>query len=100
MLSAPHDAFCQHLLLLDHQVDTFFQGSDADELMYLDIFLLSNAKRSIGGLILHCRVPPAVKVENIVGSGQVKTHTATLEREVDHRPPTAVFLQTPHHTLL
>src|SRR5260370_13212840 len=59
--------------------------------------MVYNATCSMGGFILHCRVPPVVTVETMVGRGQVKPHTASLEREDEDRRPTEVFLKTLHH---
>ena len=47
--------------------------------MYLHISLLPDAEGPVGSLVLDRRVPPAVKVENIVGRRQINACPAGLE---------------------
>src|SRR6266567_5567692 len=66
VLAAADDVFGEGPFLLDHHIDALFQGSDTDELVYLYVTLLPDAKGSIGSLVLHCRVPPAIEMEHVV----------------------------------
>src|SRR5207245_10891616 len=69
---------------------TLFRScSDAEELVHLDIPLLSNAKCSVGSLVLHCRVPPAVEMEHVVSCRQIEANATSLEREDEDRWATA-----------
>ena len=43
--------------------------------------LLADAVGAVGGLVLHCRVPPGVHVDDIVGGGEVEARTARLEAD-------------------
>jgi len=52
-------------------IDPFFDRTTADELAHQDVLRLADAKRAIGRLILDRRVPPAVKMEDVIGCGQV-----------------------------
>ncbi|MNW63603.1 hypothetical protein D3C74_418260 [compost metagenome] len=47
--------------------------------MHLYIFGLTHPISPVGGLILHSRVPPAVKVEDMIGCGQIQSHAAGLD---------------------
>jgi len=46
-----------------------------------DVSLLSDAKSPVSSLILDSGVPPAVKVEDMVCSGEVQPEPACFERE-------------------
>ncbi len=65
--------------------------------MHLDIPLLSNAKCSVGSLVLHCRVPPAVEMEHVVGCRQIEANATSLKREDEDRRATALLLKTLYH---
>src|SRR5215510_3732975 len=47
--------------------------------MDLDVFRLANAKRTVGCLVLHRRIPPSIKVKNMVSTGQVQASATSLE---------------------
>src|SRR5258708_2153186 len=57
------------LLLLDHLVDLLFQGPGADELAHLNVALLPDTEGTVGGLVLHRRVPPPVEMHHMVTCG-------------------------------
>jgi hypothetical protein len=50
-------------------VDAFFQRPRADELVDLDIAGLADAEGPVSGLVFHRWIPPAIEMEDMVGSG-------------------------------
>src|SRR6266699_1795037 len=79
VLAAADDVFGEGSFTRDQHIDALFQGSDADELVYLYVTLLPDAKGSIGGLVLDCRVPPAIEVKHVVGGCEVEADAAGLQ---------------------
>src|ERR671914_2982856 len=63
--------YCYFLLALDHFINLLFQGSPTDELVDLNVPGLADAERPVSGLVLYRWIPPAVKVEHMVGPGKV-----------------------------
>src|SRR6266702_1734798 len=53
--------------------------------MYKDVLTLSYAEGAIGGLIFNGAIPPAIKVEDVVGFGQVQANATRPQREDKHR---------------
>ena len=53
--------------------------------------------RPVAGLVLHCRVPPAVVVDDVGRLGEVEPHTACLQRQEEHGH--AAGLGPGHHFL-
>ncbi|MNI24387.1 hypothetical protein D3C73_780040 [compost metagenome] len=51
--------------------------------MHLHIFVLADPKSTVGRLILHRRVPPAVVMQHMVGPCQIKPHTSGFERQYE-----------------
>ncbi|MNV46648.1 hypothetical protein D3C71_1384880 [compost metagenome] len=80
VLARPHNLLGEALLPLDQLVDSLLQRSLTDQLVHLHIFVLANAERTVGRLILHRRIPPAVIMYDMVGPCEVQTHTAGFER--------------------
>ena len=96
MLAAAHDRFGQRLLALDDVVDALFQRPCHDELVHLHVAPLADAERPVGRLVLHGRVPPAVKVEDVVGARQVEAGAACPQAE--HKDRRAIVaLEGLHH---
>src|ERR1051326_7918368 len=73
--------------------------ADTDELVNLHVLYLSDAKGAVGGLVLDGRVPPAIKVEDMIGRRQVEADTASFQREDEERRAVPVFLKTLHHRI-
>ena len=67
--------------------------------MHLDIALLADAKGAVGGLILHRGIPPAVKVEDMAGAGQVEANATGFEREDKDWRTIGLLLKLFHHAL-
>src|SRR5690348_9851749 len=65
--------------------------------MHLHIPALPDTKGSIGCLILHSRVPPAIKVKDMVGSGQIQSNAACFEREDKEWRPITLLLELLYH---
>src|SRR4029079_7076195 len=66
-------------------------------LMHLYIAVLANAKRTVGGLVFDCGVPPAVKMEYVGRARQVEPHAAGLERKHKDGRSIRILLETAHH---
>ncbi len=49
--------------------------------MYLNIAILANTESTVGGLIFHGWIPPAVKMDNMVGAREVKSDTTRFQGE-------------------
>src|SRR6266540_3385728 len=64
--------FLRHAgFFFQHDIDFFFDSALRDEFVDHDIFLLTNAEGSIGCLVFHRRIPPAIKVDDVIRFGQV-----------------------------
>jgi hypothetical protein len=72
-------------LVLDRLIDASFQGSSADELAHLDVVALADPECRVGGLVLDRGIPPAVDVDDMVGSGEVHPGASGLERQQEDR---------------
>jgi hypothetical protein len=75
------DFLGQTSFFFQHGVDVFFNGALRDECVHHDIFLLANTEGSIGGLVFHRRIPPTIKVHDVIRCGQVQTDAASFERQ-------------------
>jgi len=64
-----------------HLVDALFQSTEGDELMHEDILLLADTEGPVGGLVFNRRVPPAVKMEHMVGGGQGEADATGFQRQ-------------------
>ena len=69
------------LLVHNHFVDFLFEGAAADELMDEDIAFLSDAVGAVGGLIFDGGVPPAIKVYDLAGCGEIEARAGGLKGE-------------------
>src|SRR6266545_2844736 len=70
--SAAHHRRGQLLLPFDHLVDLLLHRSPAHELVHLHVACLPDAEGPVGGLILHCRVPPAIEMKHVAGPRQIQ----------------------------
>ncbi len=66
--------------------------------MHLHVARLPDPEGAVGGLIFHRRVPPAIKVEDVVSVGEVQPHAAGLQREDKQARPLG-GLEAPHHAV-
>src|SRR5579871_1211903 len=99
VFAAAHDALGQFLLLLDHQVDTFFKRADAYEFVNLHVLALADAEGAVGGLVLDGGVPPAIIVKHVIGRRQVESHAAGLQREDEEWRAAPFLLETLHYAV-
>src|SRR5262249_12990531 len=99
VLAAADNVFGKGPFLLDHHIDALFQCSNTEELVHLYIAFLPNTKGSIGSLILHCRVPPAIEMEHVIGRREVEANAAGLQREDEEGRAVPVFLEALHHEI-
>ena len=67
--------------------------------MHLHVPRLTDAKSTVGSLILDGRVPPAVKVKDVVGAGQVQPRAAGFERKDEDRRAVSFLLKTRHQAI-
>ena len=67
------------LFFLLHLLDALFDGAFADEFVYEDGFILSDAVGAVGGLIFCGGVPPGVVVDDGVGVGEGESGAAGFE---------------------
>src|ERR1700730_17521618 len=74
-------------LPLDECIDFLFNRTTAYELVDEHIALLPDAEGAVGCLILHCRIPPSVEVNDMRGRREVQPGAAGLERENEKRRP-------------
>ena len=72
-------------LVVDERVDALLDGALAHQLVDEHGALLADAPRPVGGLVLHRRVPPAVVVDHLAGSGEVEPGAAGLQRHEQQR---------------
>src|SRR5207249_10963575 len=79
--SGADDVVGDGFLALYHFVDPLFQRAHANELMNLNIALLSDAKRAVGGLVFNSGVPPTVEVEDVVRGREIQPRAPSLERQ-------------------
>ena len=73
------EAVGQVLLVPVQFDDLVFDGALGDEAVDGYRAGLADAVGAVRGLILHCRVPPRVHVDDIVGGGEVQTGAASLQ---------------------
>src|SRR5581483_2615125 len=59
------------LLLLQRQ-NLLLDGAARDELVIEDVLGLPDTVSTIGGLILHRRVPPWIVMDDVIGAGKVQ----------------------------
>src|SRR5579875_1220719 len=99
VFAGSYNACRQFFFLLNHGIDAFFQRADANEFVYLHVALLSNAESSISGLILHSGVPPAIKMEDVIGRREIEADAARLERENEEARTAFILLKALHHQI-
>lgn len=61
--------------------DLLFDGVRRHQPVDRDRPALADAVGTIGGLILHRRVPPGIHMKHIIGSGEVEADPAGLEAD-------------------
>ena len=59
----------------------FLNGAPGNALVDKYIVFLPNAEGPVRSLIFHSRVPPAIKVNDMGGMGQIETSAACLQRQ-------------------
>ena len=92
------DVFSDFLLAIDEGVDALLDGADADELVDDDVLFLADAEGAVGGLVLDGGVPPAVKMDHVVGAGEVEAGAARFDGE-DHEGDIFFPVEFLHHLL-
>ena len=60
-------------------LDFLFDGACRKEMIYCDGVVLTYAICTVCGLLLDGRVPPRVKMEDVVGACEVESESASLE---------------------
>lgn len=65
--------------------DFLFDGVLGDEVIDGDLLLLADAVGAVGGLLFDGRIPPGVKVDDVVGPREVEAEAARLERDEEGR---------------
>jgi hypothetical protein len=81
IFTSADDAAGDLALGYDDLVDFFLDGTDADKLMNLNVLVLADAKGTVGCLVFDSGVPPPVKMEDMVGGGQVQTCAVGFDGE-------------------
>ena len=69
--AAANNGFDKPFFTFDHLINLFFQRTHGNILMHLNITLLPNSEGPVGSLVFDGRVPPAIKMENMVSARQV-----------------------------
>ena len=77
----------------DHEVDALFDGAFADKLVDHDVFVLSDAKSTVSGLVFDGRIPPSIEMDDMVGGGEVKSSAAGFDGE-NHEGRAVVGLES------
>jgi len=72
-------------------IDALLHRAAANEFVHHHLALLADPKGTIGGLILHRRIPPAVEMDHMRCRGEVEPGTAGLEREHEERDQLVVL---------
>src|SRR5690606_23537466 len=67
------------LALLQHK-NLFFNGIARDELVGKYFVLLADAVSPVNSLCFHSGVPPGIEDENVICFSEVKSQTASLDR--------------------
>src|SRR6185437_8165503 len=97
-LARAYDIGCNSALVFDHFVDALFQGPGADKLMNLNRFRLTNAERPIGGLVLHRRIPPAIKMKDVICLGKIQTGAPGFQGKNEDPGSGSSGLKAIHHS--
>ena len=66
--------------------------------MHQDVLLLADAEGAVRGLVLHRRVPPPVKVDDVGSGGEIEAGAPCFERKHE-KPHVFVFLKSAHQLL-
>src|SRR5215218_5533571 len=80
VLPSADDAFREVALGVDHLVDALLDGACCHDLVDLHGAPLADAVGTVGGLILHRRVPPTVEVDDVRRRSEVETGAPCLQR--------------------
>ena len=64
--------------------DLFLDGVLGYQAVDGDRPLLAHAVGTVAGLVFHCRVPPRVEVDHVVGRGQVEAGTAGFQADQEN----------------
>lgn len=67
--------------------------------MDLNISGLADAKGTVSRLVLHCRVPPAIKMEHVVGLRQVQPGTTGFQGQDKQAWPISLVLEALDQTI-
>ena len=95
-VGAAFQQFGGHLFLARYQQSyLFFHGPAAYERMHHHVLCLADSKCPVRGLVLDCRVPPAIEVNDMRSGGQIESGARGPERE-NKKPHVVVFLEAPH----
>ena len=84
-------------LLLQFE-DAFLNGVFGYDLVHVHILRLSDAVRTIGGLVLRGRVPPRVGVHHYGRTHKVQPRIARFERDEEHGNIVAIEFVHQFHT--
>ena len=72
-------------------MNALLQSAAASEFMDRDVSFLANAECAVGRLIFHCRIPPAVKMNDMGSRREVETGAASLEGKHKKWRPTVAL---------
>ena len=61
--------------------DALLDGIGTDETTDGDVFVLPDAVGAVGGLVFRGGIPPRVKQDDVIRSGEVEPHAAGFERD-------------------
>ena len=67
--------------------------------MHLDVFGLADPISPVGGLVFHGGIPPAVKMEDMVGPGEVQARAPGLQGQDEQGQAAAIGLEALHHLI-
>ena len=80
-----HRSLSQGSLAILEQEDALLYGALSDQSVDNDRAILTDTMGTVGSLILDCRVPPGIDEKDVIGSGEVQSGAASLERDEEHR---------------
>src|SRR5581483_7679531 len=67
--------------------------------MNLDVFALTYSERTIGSLVFDCRIPPPIKMKDMIFCRQIQSCTSGLQRENEDARSIILALKTRHHAV-
>src|SRR6266700_7258396 len=76
----PDDAGSKCLLTLNHFIDLFLKRPRTNVFVDLYVACLPDTECAVSRLILHSRIPPSIKMENVIRIGEVQADAACFKR--------------------